>query len=115
MSTHLHMYARLDGTFTSKCGTISFNHPIIDEFELIQTPSDITEKILESPSVLKSYKEYITSLDLEEVIPVYSENDILQEGEVVDYDVIKTGEKHRKELDDFLESHKNFQIIWKKF
>ena len=112
MSMNIHMKAELQGEFRSNNGKVKFNKTIVERFDCLQTPTVVTKDILKSDDKTKTYTDWVIS-NFDEVSkePVYAENDIFNDKPIA-YKDYNPGQVHIKKLNEFLETYKDWNIIW---
>jgi len=84
------------------------------DFNVIQTPTDVTYKIMESENKMEEYENYVTSVSKDEEVPVFAEDDVFQEEEPVGYKTVNEGEEHLVELHNEVKyyTNKGYDIIF---
>jgi uncharacterized membrane protein len=86
---------------------------IIDKFSTIQTPTEITKKILNSDNKIRTYIEYINERMNEDYIEnIYSVDDIFEEDEPIAITKGNHATDHINELNDFINNHKYWELCW---
>jgi len=85
---------------------------IIERFELRQTPTNITNKCLDGKNTYELYKEWVMGWALPEKVYIYKEDDILEEGEPIGYEMYDSAKVHIGELDEWLNDHEGWAIEW---
>jgi hypothetical protein len=84
-------------------------------FELWQTPSHVTRSCMKANVVADAYIAWLKEQEPEDTckVPVYSEEDNFCKGPIIDYVDEPTARAiHQKELEEWLEEHKDWKIIW---
>lgn len=109
MSINLHLYASVDAI--SKVGT----HHITEEFELYQTPTEITEMILTSKKIKEAYIEWAKQFEEIILIPVYAKDDPLGMRDSIGSKEVNSYQEHIKALEAWLDFHKDWDISWESF
>lgn len=71
-------------------------------FNAIQTPTEVTHKIIESLSPLSSYKDFVKSLRQVELIPIFADDDLFGDGEPIGFQEYDWVEEHLKSLDAWI-------------
>ena len=71
-------------------------------FNAIQTPTEVTHKIIASLSPLASYKDFVKSLRQVELIPIFADDDLFGDGEPVGFQEYDWVEEHLKSLDAWI-------------
>ncbi|KXB08918.1 hypothetical protein AKJ59_00175 [candidate division MSBL1 archaeon SCGC-AAA385M02] len=86
----------------------------IHYLSVYQTPTKVTERIMRAENRLLEYEEYVTSISVDEVEPVFAEDDIFQEKGAVGYRVVNNGKDHLTELHTKIAhySNKGYEIIF---
>lgn len=69
-----------------------------ETFDLWQTSTDKTRQILASEKPEQAYIDHVLSSSSEGKYPVYREDDIFQEGDVIGYEIYNLGKEHVQEL-----------------
>lgn len=116
MSMNIHLSAEIQGGFTLKTGK-KIKSIISETFDCIQTPSVITDKIMCSHNKYQVYVDYILERfkDVKEEEFIYAnDEDYLCGNEPIDIVYINTGERHIKELNEFIKTYKDWNIKWSK-
>lgn len=74
-----------------------------ENFRVLQTPTDVTHKIMKSTNKLQAYKDWVLSIyeDVEE--QVYADDDIFQEREPIGTETYNSGKSHIDDLDAWIE------------
>jgi len=112
MSMNIHLKAELKGNFSSEDGTKKFNKTLCEHFDCLQTPTVVTKEILKSSDRLKSYSDWVKSnLGISET-PIFAESDPFEIGPPIGYEEYNPSVDHLKKLNDFLETYKDWEIIW---
>jgi hypothetical protein len=99
MSTNLHIVGTREVT-VNKTGEQSIQ---IANFDLWQTPTKVTRSILGSEDKLQAYIDWINNDNRcvrEE--PIYHENDIFEEGEIIGYKSVCYSDIHIAKLKEFI-------------
>lgn len=104
MSMNIKFLATREVTFKGKDGKP--RHSTQSEyFREWQTPTEVTYKIEASDNPEQAYKEYILNhYSEDELLEVYADDDIFEEGEPVSTVIYNSGKEHIKEFDDWLRS-----------
>jgi hypothetical protein len=69
------------------------------KFDALQTPTEVTFKILHSADQAKTYIDWVLAeCSQDHISPVYAEDDIFQEGEPVGTEVWNHGKEHVEEF-----------------
>ena len=83
-----------------------------DNFECVQTSTNVTREILNSDNPLKAYKAHIVeNFDNDEIMPIYAEDDPWQEGNPIGSEIENYGKNHLEELNEFLALHQNWDMV----
>lgn len=106
MSMNLHVNAELNAQ--TKIG----KKIITEKFDLWQTPTDITQQALKSNDVLSFYKNWVLSITEETEIDVYADDDFFYQRPPIGKETIHEGKDHLKELDQWIEDHKEWDNIY---
>lgn len=106
MSINLHLEAQIDAI--SKVG----RHRIRDTFGLRQTPTKITERILNSKNIKQEYITWVLENSYVEKIEIYAPEDVFEELEPIGYEERNYSEEHTKDLDKWLLDHEGWKIKW---
>jgi hypothetical protein len=107
MSTNLHVRAYE-----------TFEHPVIGkqefefEFELYQTPTELTYTCLRSEDTLATYIEWVRKHSSTEIQPIFAEDDIWGERNPIGTESINYGEIHIEELLNWLKKYEQWKIEW---
>lgn len=112
MSMNLHLAANLDAE--TKIG----KKVITERFELHQTPTRITYEILECKNndlIFQAYSGWILSIFDDHFENVHAEDDFFCEKEPIGKEVHNRGKDHLKELKEWLDDHKEWDIKWYAF
>lgn len=114
MSMNIHLKAWLPTEIVGKSGKKIMTE-ISHNFNCVQTTTLETDMIIKSSDIYQEYKEYI--LDrfkniTEEKFIYENDYDYLSENEPIDIILESVGELHIKELDEFLEEYKDWNIEW---
>ena len=113
MSMNIHLRAELKGVFRSENGT-EFNKTLSERFDCIQTPTIVTDEILNSKNRKKAYIDWILKTFEDYSEPIYANDDYFNEREPIKYVIVNSGKEHIKELNKFLKFVKGWNIIWYK-
>lgn len=105
MSMNLHLRASLDAQTELGAKKIYAN------FDLWQTPTLTTYHCLSGDSY-SLYKEYINSKIRVEHVPIFEEGDFLGEKDPIGYEEYCAATDHLRQLDEWLEYHKEWDIEW---
>lgn len=110
MSTNFHIYGKREIKII-KTGGVAKQETY---FDCWQTPTEVTKMLVKSPDPIKAYKDWIMTLSVDEVTPIYREADIFCEGPVLGYITINPAKDHIKELETWvLDCEKEgFTILW---
>lgn len=99
MSTNIHFQAIRDiqviNTGKIETQTIRFNE--------WQTPTSVTNKIMESEDKIAAYKEWVLSVSKDVDSLIYSPDDIFCEGEPIGKTIINVGKDHVSEFESWLD------------
>ena len=101
MNLHLSAYNKTDNT--------------LKNFDLYQTPTDVTLRILKSNNCYLEYCKWIKNIhkdDIPEEVFIYPEGDYLEIEEPIDIIYEYPFERHIKKLDQYLEIYKDYEIVW---
>jgi S-adenosylmethionine synthetase len=98
MSMNIMITAERKITFKNKAGK-QCTGTQIEFFNALQTPTEVTFKILHSADQVKTYIDWVLAeCSQDEISPVYAEADIFQEREPVGTEVWNHGKEH---VEDF--------------
>ena len=97
MSMNLYVEAKLE-CIIAKTGETIFT---TDEFDLYQTPTKITYKLLAENNTLEAYCDWVLSLFEDEEIDVYEPEDFLHKKSPIGKRVVNYGKDHVKELKEW--------------
>lgn len=104
MSTNIHFVAKRRITFKKKNGKRSGEVQQV-HFDEWQTPTTVTYEILKSPNPIQTYKDWILKeCSRDQQLPVYAEDDYLQEGQPVRFEIYNAGKEHIQKFDEWIES-----------
>lgn len=83
-------------------------------FKVQQTPTDISYKIIGSSDPEAAYKDYINSYRNVELLPVYAEDDYMEEGEPLDYDEYCFADEHINDFNNWRDKKiaDGYKIKW---
>jgi len=112
MSMNISLSASLKGTFTSDDNKIVKPYNILHYFDCWQTPTKVTYEILESEDPKKTYIDWIISVSVDREINIYAEDDIFNLKPPIGTEIYNPAKGHIKELEEFLEDYKDYQIEW---
>lgn len=101
MSTNINIKATRKISYTKKDGSIG-NDVQSTYFDCVQTPTDVTNAIMDSVNKLSAYIDYVKSLSTVRKVPLYAEDDFFQVGEVVGYEDVDWTIDHIKELNAWI-------------
>jgi len=81
---------------------------------VIQTPTDVTYKIMKAENKMEEYENYVTSVSEDDEVPVFAEDDVFQEGDPIGYETVNEGEEHLVELHNEVThyTNKGYDIIF---
>jgi hypothetical protein len=102
MSTNIHIYG-IRQVMVIKTGKVIEQET---QFSCWQTPTVVTEKIIEHPhdkDRIQKYKSWILSKQKVERLPRFKEDDIFGEGEPIGYEEFNAAQEHVDLLDSWLE------------
>lgn len=88
---------------------------IFKQFDLYQTPTDVTIEILKSKNYYLEYCKWVENTfkdDTPEEVFIYPEGDYLEVEEPIDIVYEYPFERHIKKLNQFLETYKDWKIVW---
>lgn len=71
-------------------------------FNCYQTPTVVSEAILDSDNPIQAYKEWVLSNGCDKEIVVYAEDDIFGENTPIGTDIVNYAKQHCEELDDWI-------------
>ena len=94
MSTNIHFVAQRKITFKKKDGNrgSEIQQAYFDQW---QTPTTVTHEMMKSADTIHAYKDWIlTKYNEDEELPVYAEDDYLQENEPVGVKIYNEGKEH---------------------
>ena len=106
MSINLHLEAQIDAT--SNIG----KYRIRDTFGLHQTPTKITERILNSNNIKQEYITWVLENSYVDKIEIYAPEDVFCELEPIGYEERNCSEEHIKDLEKWLLDHEGWKIEW---
>ena len=112
MSMNLHLYAEVKATIHTNPPTETV---VQHRFDLWQTPSYITYKCIRADFPKDAYIEWLKEQEPEDTYkqPIYAKDDFLWTGPVVGHEDAPTARVlHQQELEEWLEKHKDWKIIW---
>ncbi len=102
MSMNIMITAERKITFKNKAGK-QCTGTQIEFFNALQTPTEVTFKILHSADQVKTYIDWVLAeCSQDEISPVYAEADIFQEREPVGTEVWNSGKEHVENFKDWL-------------
>ena len=81
-------------------------------FELWETPTIITKKLLNDPSTLEAYEEWILSITEEETENIYDYETDPFNPAIIGTVLVHPGKEHIQELEEWIAMHKNWTIYW---
>jgi hypothetical protein len=84
MSMNIYLKAELVGEFKTK--NKSFSKKVQENFDCIQTPTEVTKRILQSENKYEEYKKFLTERGVQN--------------------------NHLKELDKFLSDYSDWDLVW---
>lgn len=116
MSMNIYLSAEIQGDFTLKTGK-KIKRMISETFDCVQTPTVITDKILDSHNKYQAYVDYVLERfkDITEERFIYAnDEDYLMENEPIDIIEENVGENHIKKLKKFFDEYKYWDIKWSK-
>jgi len=81
---------------TQECKVIETGEPFTrhSQFKTMQTPTEVTRKLLASEDVAQAYIDWVLSRGKDEQLPVYAENDYFRDGEPIGYKTVNWGKEH---------------------
>lgn len=80
-------------------------YPVVESFNVMQTPTGITNRILKSKDKIAKYKEWVMSNtidELEEILDYNSWDEKTNYYPVIGHKTVNYGRKHCEELDRFV-------------
>ena len=81
---------------------------IEENFDCIQTPTNISYQIINSENPIESYKNWvIENYGEDETFAIYAEDDPFGEKEPIRYSIINDGKEHNKRLNYWLQESEN--------
>jgi hypothetical protein len=107
---NIHLKAELKGEFCS--GNKKFDKTLCEKFDCWQTPTVVTKEILKSSDKLKSYSDWVKSNSSISETPIFATDDPFELGEPIGFEEYDTAFHHLRELYDFIEYYKDWEIIW---
>lgn len=72
-------------------------------FPVLQTPSDVTYKIVESGDKVQAYRDWVLSISEDVEEPMYATDDIYQVGEPIGTKTYNSGKSHIERLNAWIE------------
>lgn len=72
------------------------------QFHEWQTPTEITNKIMNSDDKIAAYKEWVLSISKDMPNKIYHPDDIFAEGEPIGETIINVGKEHIAEFEDWI-------------
>lgn len=75
-------------------------------FDCWQTPTEVSYTISRSENPVDCYKKWVQSVSTTRDIPIYEDDDIFGEKDVIGYEKYNPADDHIKELDDWINIHK---------
>lgn len=111
MSMNLILYAEAYSILRLKNNKIK-QQLITKTFELWQTPTKITMKAIETNNHYEVYKDWVLSISEDREMPIYSEEDIWNDGPAVGCEIVNHGEDHISDLDEWLKLYEDWDIKW---
>ena len=111
MSMNLFVQASADGLIKLKDGK-SKAHRVTENFNLWQTPTKITRKILAKEDKLEAYTAWVLSISKEESQPIHEGLDDDMEPIIVGYEKYHYGKDHLTQLREWLVLNDGMWIEW---
>ncbi len=109
MSMNLHLSATINATI--QVGKKKEKKRLTDSFELYQTPTDITRRILKASNVKQAYIDWVKETPSEGYEPIYANySDRINGFAVINHEKVDYNERHIQELNNWLEQHKEWNI-----
>lgn len=87
------------------------------KFDAWQTPTSKTYEIVQSEDPKKAYIDWVISISVSSIEPIYAQDDIFQEREPIGHEEVNPGIDHIKELEDWAKRVQaegytvNFEVI----
>lgn len=72
-------------------------------FDLWQTPTNVTNQLIHSSDVAQAYKDWVLSKRRVDKEPVYADDDLFEEGEIIGYEEVCVADEHIKDFDEFID------------
>lgn len=85
-----------------------FSTPLIHNFNLWQTPTKITYEILNSKNYFNAYKDWVSSISLDEKEPIYD----FKDDSIIGHKIVNYGKDHIEELEKWIKEHEGWDITW---
>ena len=109
---NVYVNASLEGWFLPGKNLKSFPYTLKSSFTLWQTPTTVTNKILDSEDRGLAYTEWVMDQEEEAVLEVYADDDVFGEGDVISYKLLNISKEHKEALEAWLEEYKDWNIEW---
>lgn len=84
MSLNFNIRAERKILFTKKDGSIGNDIQTVN-FDCVQTPTEVTQKIISEENPINAYIDYIKSLSDPEQVPVYADDDFFMEKDPISF------------------------------
>ena len=96
INIHFHATREVQVIKTGKINTqeISFN--------VWQTTSDVTCKIMASADPIQAYKDWILSVSNDRIVTIFSEADVFQDSEPIGKEIFNAGKEHIEKFNEWL-------------
>ena len=78
----------------------------IIDFDLYQTPTNVTKKLLSSNDIAQAYRDWILKNKETFEEEVYADDDFFCEGEIIGYRTVCYQDEHIKQFDKFIKESK---------
>jgi hypothetical protein len=109
MSMNLHLFATINATI--KVGKKKKTQCIQESFNLYQTPTDVTRRILKSSNIKQAYIDWVKETPHVGYEPVYaSYRDSIDGINPIEHKKVDYNELHIQELNAWMERHEGWQI-----
>lgn len=102
MSTNLHLSASRNITVNSKGKAKGKTDVQYINYNLWQTPTTVTTKIMLSGNIKQGYKDYVMSLSQDRTELIYHEDDIFRDGKPIGSEVINESKTECVKFDEWL-------------
>lgn len=107
----MNLYLSASINATIKVGKKKKKHRILESFELYQTPTDITRRILKASNVKQAYIDWVKETPSEGYEPIYENySDRIDGINIVGHQKVDYNELHFQDLNKWMEQHEGWQI-----